>query len=55
MTIAFNDTESENVGSWQALFKPSFSERIKRLREDALRTPEICLERARVEMKVYEQ
>ena len=55
MAIGFNDKTAGEIGSWQELFQPSITERIKRLREDALRTPEICLERARVEMKVYEQ
>src|SRR5271157_2998598 len=55
MAIGFNDRETRDIGSWQELFKPTISDRVKRLREDAVRTPEICLERARVEMKVYEQ
>ena len=55
MATVFNNKETKNVGSWQELFVPTYSGRIKRLREDAVRTPEICLERARVEMKVYEQ
>ena len=55
MATVFNNKETKNVGSWQELFVPTYSGRIKRLREDAVRTPEICLERARVEMKVYDQ
>ena len=55
MATIFGDKEKKAVGSWQELFVPSFSERIKRLRENAIRTPEICLERVRTEMKVYEQ
>ena len=55
MATVFNNKETKNVGSWQELFVPTCSGRIKRLREDAVRTPEICLERARVEMKVYDQ
>jgi len=55
MTTISSETEGKHVGSWQELFQPSITERIKRLREDALRTPEVCLERARVEMNVYEQ
>ena len=46
MAIAFGDKETKNVGSWQEFFVPTYSERIKRLRENAIRTPEICLERA---------
>ena len=55
MAVVFGDKEKKTVGSWQELFVPTYSERIKRLREDAIRTPEICTERARAEMKVYEQ
>ena len=55
MAIVFGDKNTKDVGSWQEFFVPTTSARIKRLRENAVRTPEICLERARVEMKVYEQ
>ena len=55
MAIGFTDKRKQSVGSWQELFVPTYSERIKNLRENAIRTPEICLERARVEMKVYHQ
>ena len=55
MTTTFSDKESKSVGSWQEVFKPTVSARITRLRENAVRTPEICLERVRVEMKAYEQ
>ena len=55
MAIGFSDKEKQNVGSWQELFVPSYTERVKKLRENAIRTPEICLERMRTEMKVYEQ
>jgi formate C-acetyltransferase len=55
MTIASGDKNTKTIGSWQELFVPKTTERIKRLRENAIRTPEICMERARTEMKVYEQ
>jgi formate C-acetyltransferase len=55
MAIGFGAKDTKTVGSWQELFVPSCSARINRLREDAIRTPEICLERARTEMRVYEQ
>jgi len=55
MAVVFGDKEKKTVGSWQELFLPTYSERIQRLREGAIRTPEICTERARAEMKVYEQ
>jgi formate C-acetyltransferase len=49
------DTKAKDIGSWQELFVPTCSERIGRLKKRAIRTPEICLERARAEMKAYEQ
>ena len=52
MAIAHGDKNSKTIGSWQEFFVPTYSERIKRLRENAIRTPEICLERAGTEMKV---
>jgi formate C-acetyltransferase len=55
MAIQFDEKATKNVGSWQELFAPNYSERVKKLRENAIRTPEICLERMRAEMKVYEQ
>ena len=55
MAIGSGNKTTKDIGSWQEFFQPTYSERVKRLREDAVRTPEICLERARVEMKVYEQ
>ena len=55
MTIAYSDKEKKKIGSWQELYEPTFTERIKKLRQNAILTPEICLERARTEIKVYEQ
>ena len=55
MAIAYSDKEKKKIGSWQELYEPTYTERIKRLRQNAIITPEICLERARTEMKVYEQ
>ena len=55
MTIVLGNKKSQDVGSWQEFFVPTYSERIKKAKERALQTPEICLERARAEMKVYEQ
>ena len=52
MAIAANEKNAKSIGSWQDLFVPSITERVKKLRENAIRTPEICLERVRVEMKV---
>jgi len=55
MAIGSSDKTKQNVGSWQDLFVPSYNARVKKLRENAIRTPEICLERMRTEMKVYEK
>ena len=45
----------KKVGKWEETFVPTYPDRISKLRNDAFRTPEICLERARAEMKAYEQ
>lgn len=55
MTIVLGNKNVRDVGSWQELFVPTYSERVKKAREHALQRPELCLERARAEMKVYEQ
>ena len=56
MAIVFGDKETKkDVGSWQELFVSTCSERVNRLKKNTVRTPEICLERLRTEMKVYEQ
>ena len=55
MTIILGNKKVKDVCSWQEYFVPSYLERIKKAKEHALQTPEICLERARAEMKVYEQ
>jgi len=55
MSIELNDKKIQSAGSWQDFFVPTYSERIKKAKKRALATPEICLERARAEMKAYEQ
>ncbi|UCC17731.1 MAG: hypothetical protein JSU58_04045, partial [Dehalococcoidales bacterium] len=55
MAIVLGDKKVEDVGTWQEYFVPTYSERIKVAKERALQTPEICLERARAEMKTMEQ
>src|SRR4030042_3920364 len=45
----------QKTGSWHDIFVPSYSERIRKAKERLHRTPEICLERARAEMKAYNQ
>ena len=54
MTIALSSKKVQDIGSWQEYFVATYSERIKKAKERALQAPEICLERARAEMKVYE-
>lgn len=55
MTIVLGNNNAQDVGSWQEFFVPNYSERIKKARERAVQPREICLERARTQMKVYEQ
>ena len=55
MPIVLGENKVKDVGSWQEFFVPTSSERIQKAKKRALRTPEICLERARAEMKAYEQ
>src|SRR4030042_1002819 len=45
----------ERVGSWQQVFVPSCSERIKKAKKRAIREMEFCLERARAHMKAIEE
>ena len=52
MAIAHGDVNTKNIGSWQELFVPKTTERVKRLRANAIRIPEICLERVLTEMKI---
>ncbi len=55
MVIELGDKKVEDVGTWQEFFVPTCSERVQRAKKRAIRTPEVCLERARAEMKVYQQ
>jgi hypothetical protein len=55
MSIVLGNRNVKDVGTWQEYFVPSYSERIKRAKERALQKPEICLERARAEMKAMER
>ena len=55
MTVAQNNKNMQNVGSWQESFVPTYSERIKKAMKRVVQTPEICLEHAQAEMKAYEQ
>jgi pyruvate-formate lyase len=55
MTIVMGDKKVQDVGTWQEFFVPTYSERIRKAKERTMKTPEICLGRARAEMKAYEQ
>jgi pyruvate formate-lyase/glycerol dehydratase family glycyl radical enzyme len=55
MTTKEDRKKSAEIGSWQELFVPNYSERIKKAKERALQKGEVCLERSRAEMKAYEQ
>ncbi|MGA2109780.1 MAG: pyruvate formate lyase family protein [Syntrophorhabdales bacterium] len=49
------DKSAARIGSWQEVFVPSCSERVQKAKLRAIRPMEICLERARAQMKVAEQ
>ena len=55
MAIGFSEKSAKNIGSWQEIFVPTYSKRIQNLKKFNVQTPGICLERARAEMKAYEQ
>ena len=55
MPIVLGEKKVKDVGSWQEFFVPTCSERIQKAKNRAIRTVEACLERARAEMKAYEQ
>jgi len=55
MAQVVNFKRKEDVGSWQKLFAPICSNRVKKARERVRKDPEICLERIRAEIKAYEQ
>ena len=53
MSEIIDEIKSNTVGSWQESFIPTYSDRIKKAKDRLLLTPEICLERARAEMKSF--
>ena len=44
MAIIFDDKKAKDAGSWQDVFVPTYTERIRRLRENRFRTPVACIE-----------
>lgn len=52
--MAFNE-KTEDVGSWQQLFVPTCSDRVKKAKKRVLTSMEICLERARAQMSVLKK
>ena len=42
MAIAANEKNAKSIGSWQELFVPKTTARVKRLRENAIRTPKFA-------------
>jgi len=54
MSIKNNNVDVDKIGSWQEVFERTCSDRVKKAIDRAVRTPEICLEHAEAEMKVYE-
>jgi pyruvate formate-lyase/glycerol dehydratase family glycyl radical enzyme len=56
MTINLGDKKIQDIGSWQQYFVPNLSERIQKAKKRITgRSLEICLDRARAEMKAFEQ
>ena len=55
MPTALAHKNAKDIGSWQQLFEPACSERVKKAKKRALTSMEICLERARAQMKALEQ
>ncbi len=55
MAIAVDGNKGESIGSWQESFVSACSERVKKAKKRVVGPLEICLERARAEMKAYEQ
>jgi pyruvate formate-lyase/glycerol dehydratase family glycyl radical enzyme len=49
------DKKIEDIDSWQETLVPTCSERVKKAKNRVLRPMEICLERARAQMKALEQ
>ena len=55
MVVKERKQPTKSPGSWQLIFKRTCSDRVQNAIKRALTKPEICLERARAEMKAYEQ
>ena len=55
MAIEFGERRNETVGSWPQFFVPNCSERIQKGRQRTIKEMEICLERARANMKAQEK
>ncbi len=55
MAIELGNKSVKEVGSWQEVFKPIRSERVKKARSRVRKEAEICLERVRAELKAYRQ
>ncbi len=53
MTIVSGNKPFKEVGTWQEVFKPIRSERVKKARDRVRKEAEICLERIRAEIKAY--
>lgn len=51
-TLETAAVDPQTIGSWQETFERTCSDRVKKAVERAVRTPEICLDRARAELAV---
>jgi pyruvate formate-lyase/glycerol dehydratase family glycyl radical enzyme len=54
MAIVLGDNKVQDIGSWQEYFVPTLSDRVQKAKKRVTGPLEICLERARAEMKAFE-
>jgi len=55
MATVHSDKKVRDAGNWRESLTPTCTERVQRVKNRVLRPMEICLERARAEMKALEQ
>jgi len=55
MSIVVGDKNTNDIGSWQEYFQPNLTDRVKKAKKRILGPLELCLERARAEIKAYDK
>ena len=55
MALHLDDKKAQSIGSWQECFVPDLTKRVQKAKKRITGPLEICLERARAEIKAYEQ